>query len=133
MPPQLDTLIICDDVREEMGNKATLVGIYGKHLFFPKNAKFPAGMRQLCLFLRCTGAKGGETVRLRVSRDAQTVFESPESSPVKAPDYPNEYSSISLYLIPFAVESVGDLKFSLYWGNENKPFREEIMQVRLAD
>jgi hypothetical protein len=132
MPPLLDSLIFCDDIREEKGNKITLAGVYGKHLFFPADAKFPAGIRQLCVYLRFTGIRGGETVRLRVSMNDEVIFEAPESSQVKVPDQPNEYAAISMFLIPFGVQNVGDLKFGFYWGKEDRPFREEVLYVRLA-
>lgn len=129
MPPLTDAVIFCDDIREETGNKVTLVGIYGKRLFLPKDAKFPAGIRQLCVYIRLTGVRGGETLRVTVSRDSRTVFELPESAPIKTPNYPDEYSSVSLYLVPFAFESVGEYTFGLYWANQTKPFREEVLQV----
>lgn len=40
----------CDDVRNEIGNKFTLVGCYGDDLLFPT---FPAALSKLCVVVRC--------------------------------------------------------------------------------
>lgn len=132
MPPKLDTVIFCDDFREETGNKGTLVGVYGKRLFLPKDAKFPAGMRSLCIYTRFTNVRGGETIRITVSHKGKVIFESPESTPMKAPPYEDDYSSYVFFLIPFTIEEVGAYEFSLYWGNESISFAEQTLTVLLA-
>lgn len=129
MPPKLDTIIFCDDIRQETGNKLTLVGIYGSHVYLPKDAKFPAGMRQLCAYLRFSGVRGGEKLSLKVERETKVVYESPEPSELRAPNQEDEYSQVGLFLVPFGFESFGNYSFKFFWEKEALLVREVVLRV----
>lgn len=49
MPEILATAIFCDDVREEMGNKHSLMGIYGDNISVPA---FPGAMTKFAIYVR---------------------------------------------------------------------------------
>jgi hypothetical protein len=132
MPPLLDTILFCDDIRQEAGNKLTVVGIYGRHLFLPRDAQFPAGIRQLSIYLRFADVVGGEILRLKVVLGTRIVFEPKEPTLLSVPLHRDEYSSVGLFLVPFAFESFGDYTIQLYWDDEVRPFKEEILTVSPA-
>jgi hypothetical protein len=50
--PKLDYGFICDDIREEVGNKLTLVGLYQDNIFVPK---LPFVFPKLCVLAQVTG------------------------------------------------------------------------------
>lgn len=52
MKPKLNYLILCDDIRQEVGNKVTLVGIYGNQIYVPK---FPFTFPKLCMQISLGG------------------------------------------------------------------------------
>jgi hypothetical protein len=127
MPLQLDAVVFCDDIREEAGSKITLVGVYGKNVYLPRDARFPAGIRQLCIYYRFENARGDERIRIRVTHRGMTIFESPEPAQLRAPKAPDDYSGISLYLIPFGVVGWGDYEFSLYLEGRDEPLSRRTL------
>lgn len=68
--------LYCDDIRQEVGNKQTLVGIYtGNELIF--NGPFPAALPKLCVqatFVYPAG-NGPEDVTIRVLLDSNILVE----------------------------------------------------------
>ena len=61
--PKFEYSIICDDIREEKGNKLTLVGMYQRDIFVPK---FPFSFPKLCFVLSYTGIKGGDSFSMQL-------------------------------------------------------------------
>lgn len=58
--PKHDFTLIADDIRLEMGNKSSLMGVYGDDIIV---ASFPAVLPQLRFFSRLSGGKGACHVR----------------------------------------------------------------------
>lgn len=64
----------CDDVRQEVGNKLSYLGIYGSNLIVPA---FPTALVKLCCIftLRVPAASPPKTVVFRLLRDEDVIFE----------------------------------------------------------
>jgi hypothetical protein len=56
--PKFETGIVCDDIREEIGNKLTLIGIYEQEIFV---SKLPYTFPKLCFFISCKNMKSGDS------------------------------------------------------------------------
>lgn len=54
--PKLKYSLICDDVRHEVGNKVSFIGVYTKDLFIPQT---PFTFPKLCAYLLYEKVKGG--------------------------------------------------------------------------
>src|SRR5262250_1610494 len=104
MPPKLESVIFCDDIRQEAANKSTLVRIYGKYLLMPATTEFPSALRQLCLFIRWTDVVGGEKLLLSCDFGAETIFKAPTPSVMNVPAKVDDYSQTSIYLVPFLLK-----------------------------
>lgn len=76
------TVIYCDDVREELGSKRSLMGVYSDFAFFPE---FPAEIRRLCLFMRVSSDASVEVeeVTVCVKRDDEVIFDDDLSPPAE--------------------------------------------------
>jgi hypothetical protein len=61
--PKLEYAIICDDIREETGNKLSLIGMYQREIFVPK---FPFPFPKLCFFLSYKNVKGGDSFSMQL-------------------------------------------------------------------
>ena len=48
---KLNFIIVCDDIRQEVGNKASFIGIYSKYIFIPS---VPFIFPKLCFAVRCS-------------------------------------------------------------------------------
>jgi len=55
--PKFNFAIICDDIREEIGNKISFMGVYTKDIFVPK---FPFTFPRLCFVMNYENIKGGD-------------------------------------------------------------------------
>ncbi len=130
MPPRLDCIIFCDDIRLESGNKVTLVGIYGSTLFIPADAKFPAALRQFCVFLRWRGIKGGEKIYFDVSYNGDELIKPGNPLELKASrDDQEEYSQTSLFLSAMIFKGFGEYKFRIFLQHHPEPFGEAVLRV----
>ena len=54
--PKFKFSILCDDVRQEVGNKLSFIGVYSKELHIPKT---PFTFPKLCIYLFYEKVKGG--------------------------------------------------------------------------
>lgn len=64
----------CDDVRQEVGNKLSFLGIYGSSLIVPS---FPTTLVKLCcqFSVRVPAAKPPQSVVFKLLRDDEILFE----------------------------------------------------------
>lgn len=70
MPLSVRVSVICDDVRQEMGNKLTLVGLYNDRITFPAGSAPHFGVPKLMSVFIVTGFRG---VRRLAYRHTVTV------------------------------------------------------------
>lgn len=77
--PRFATAIFCDDIRYELGNKVTLVGLYNKDLFVQE---FPAHLSRLAVSLTVDTPieEPFETLGVIVEKGNEVVLEIPTQS-----------------------------------------------------
>lgn len=68
--------IYCDDVRLEVGNKQSLMGIYSSDLFLPE---LPIALPKLCIVVNLVTPidKPWKELTIRVTKDKETLIEAP--------------------------------------------------------
>ncbi len=108
--------IYCDDVRLEVGNKQSLMGIYSSDLFVPE---FPVALPKLCIVVNLVTPidKPLKELTLKVTKDDETLIEvpvtgeqlsEPQSNIIENGEKDNSYRRIgltfTLMLAPFAIE-----------------------------
>lgn len=100
----------CDDVRQELGNKLTLVGCYGPDI---QVAKFPIALPKLCVFAKAiTPANRPFTeLALRIMNGDRPVAEIAASpaelgSPSAQPQEPSKWQIMTavISMVPFVLE-----------------------------
>ena len=62
--PKFEYSMICDDIREEKGNKLTLVGVYPHNILVPN---FPFTFAKLCFLFSYKGVKSGDTFLMQLT------------------------------------------------------------------
>ncbi|MEW6326402.1 MAG: hypothetical protein AB1487_02225 [Thermodesulfobacteriota bacterium] len=109
--------ILCDDVREEVGNKTSLMGIYPESMVFEK---LPAILPKLCLFVMLIKTKK------RIPKFEVTLT-TPRAEPIRnaLPEPPNQQIggnlNLAIVISPFRINSPGEAKFEIYFEEETKP------------
>jgi hypothetical protein len=108
------SVLVCDDVREEVGHKSTLVGVYQSDLCVHEA---PTTLPRLSFFFRAYAASARPFKHLvvRVTRDGEnflTADFAPEALPTPEPGDDGRYHvQIVLQASPFEITTAGELGF----------------------
>ncbi len=110
-------ILLSDDVRQETGNKISLMGIYSDKLIFQK---LPAALPKLCITLFFEGLKEGiPDMRVRVKNPE---MEPNEINVPQKPKKKGENNAISsIHIMPFKANASGNATIEIYFGEEDHP------------
>lgn len=109
-------MVLCDDIREEKGNKFSLIGVYGSSIVVDRT---PAILPKLCLFVMLIGTK-------KNIPNMTIVFKSPNAEPVqqliKMPPDQGVGNNVgaAMTISPFKINSPGDAKFEIHFEGETR-------------
>lgn len=107
---------ICDDIREEIGNKVSLMGIYGDNIVFPI---LPAVMPKLCIYIVLNEVNPEVSVfKIKVISPldgAPIEFNIPSQVDQTSP---NKNARIAIALSPFKIEKTGEARVELSANDE---------------
>lgn len=73
--PKLDFMLICDDIRQEMGGKTSLMGMYDKHIVAPQ---LPFAFPKVCFYTRFSRVMGEYQFSFTIvspSQERKTIIE----------------------------------------------------------
>jgi hypothetical protein len=129
---KLIDFILCDDIRMEMGNKSSLMGVYDATIEFfvtpDKKNTWPKKMR-IGIYARLKA----EGQKLDISRfELKSIFNGKESLIQKGLfNPPPDYKNINMAIIhnAFVFENEGTMKFVIYLYND----KEEIVDTIYPD
>jgi len=129
--------IYCDDIRQEVGGKTTLVGIYSGHCFVNT---IPCALPKLCISLSLSSPKsqpiksinaigsfaGNEIINMALNEEQITQLVAPNSTP--------ERKGVMVVLLavmsPFNVPAAGKLTLDLKVDGE--PIECEALVIEIA-
>ncbi len=120
--------ILCDDVRNEVGNKLSLIGIYTKDIIFKE---MPAIYSKLCFVIFIKGLK-------ELFTDVKVILKSPESDDIvmnmKVPPDASLNSDLVLTwaISPFRAKATGQAKFSIYFGGAKSPSLIHKFEIKVT-
>jgi hypothetical protein len=120
--------ILCDDIRQEMGNKISLMGIYGKEVIIPD---IPFVFPKLCIWLMA------KEVQLEI-RDLRVIVTTPQCDPIildlPAPTHKKipQDIQIGIAIAPINVNGEGEAKIEIFQKEELKPFISHRFNLRKA-
>lgn len=121
--------IICDDIREEMGNKLSLMGLYDESILVDS---IPARLAKLCMFQRWTELDPPpERVKIELRGDAigKTFVATAEASPEKF-DKSKSRAQLLIRFAPVDLTSEGTLEFRTFLANSDSPTHTHTVEVR---
>jgi hypothetical protein len=128
--------IFCDDVRNEIGNKFTLVGCYGPDMLL---ASFPAVLPKLGILARAITPADHPfqklTLRLWLNSDLLGEVDVPLSEATKASEKPTDTKWLSVQAVMLAspVLLQGPGEFRLEADTEEGAVRGSKLRARLMD
>lgn len=109
-------VVLCDDIREETGNKRSLMGVYSDNLIL-KNV--PATLPKICLYIMLGGIKR-QFENIHVTTKLPKL--EPHSFELKALPLINVGQNMSMGIVisPFKVQSQGNARFEIRLDNDEK-------------
>jgi hypothetical protein len=119
--PKLEYAIICDDIRQEIGNKLTFVGVYQDQIIVPS---FPFTFAKLCFFIQYTDIEGGDQFSLELHDPLDRIIDKPTDVVVPARQKTGKMRIFGIYS-PIRIEKEGlyHLRISI---NENEKWKLKI-------
>lgn len=117
-------IIVCDDIRREIGNKPSLMGVYAGNLILARSPegdpKWPVALRMgfFIRFLKEPGDIQPNDFMVEFIRDG-IVFDKVEGKVIAAAD-PENNISIALVNTAFKIMGVGPISFRIKFSKEGK-------------
>ena len=125
--PKFKNLIICDDIRAEVGNKVSLMGVYAKDIFVPK---FPYTFPKLCFFVNYDYVKSGDTFSVELLNPSGKRV----SNAIKgeAPKNITGYVTFQLHAFfsPLNVEKEGNFTLRMIINDDQKSKKEIVFGIK---
>jgi hypothetical protein len=110
-------LVLCDDIRDEAGNKRSLMGIYSDNIIFKS---VPAALPKICLYIALRGIKRDFKsihIRTRFPKTKSQSFEIKELPPINL----GKNVSLGIIVSPFKTEAQGNARFEICFDDDDKP------------
>ena len=126
---QHDLTIICDDIRQEVGRKLSLIGIYSEAIIV---SKVPARLAKLCIFQRWKGSDQPRSFRLEVKGSAlPATFAAVGTRDEEHYNSAVTHAQLMVSFAPFDILAAGDCQFITYLGDAENPSHVHNFVVRV--
>jgi hypothetical protein len=124
--PEVTYWLSCDDVRQEVNGKITLVGVYGEDILLPS---LPQRMPQYCILMFISNFTESNNISFRIESPKGEKIASLELAP--PPDKKQETSRALIYLSPWEWKEAGKYKLIAKIGDSAEKIFGHI-DVKLA-
>lgn len=119
----------CDDIRHELGNKISLIGIYGADLLVPE---VPAIIPKLCIYAQLYGELDktfDDRVELKVTLNDEVIATS-VSTPATSSLKPRQFQKIGAQIViaPFIIEEECILRVFAYY--KDQEYKSSALKIR---
>lgn len=117
--PNISGVIVCDDIREELHNKKSLIGIYGDKIFLPY---LPFVFPKFCIYIQCYNVLDGDSLRVEIQDPKDKVIANSGETKVNAPKGKKGYSKIDLGAIfsPLKISEDGTYNIRIVFNGDDK-------------
>lgn len=120
--PKFEYAIVCDDIRQEIGNKLTFVGVYQDQIIVPA---FPYTFPKLCFFIQYADIKEGDQFLLELKDPSNEIIDKAIDIVVPAGQKTDKMRIFGIYS-PIRVEKEGRYTLGITVnGNEKK--KDEVV------
>lgn len=117
---KLEALLICDDIRQEVGGKQSLMGLYSDAIIFeatPEGLPAWPKLMKLSFFIRLSfnaddEIQQGTTFSFSFKRGDEAVEIARGPITIPGPAH-SRYASLSIMANPFVINGPGEMTFSL--------------------
>ena len=127
--PKFNYAIICDDIRQEVGNKFSLIGIYLKEIIV---SKFPITLPKLCFAIEYENIVGGDKFSIELTDPSGKRLGGLVEG--EAPEKIEGYArfQINAAFSPLIAKDKGDYKLAIVINKDKKKKKEIIFSIKKA-
>jgi len=124
--PKLDYHLICDDIRREIGNKSSLIGIHpGNVILIP----IPSVIPKLCFHLVFSHLKSGDNLEIQLLGPDNKKIMSIDN--IKVPEKPGlRLGVFEVGFIGINVKKEGTYRLVIVFGEEEKTEQELKIEIK---
>jgi len=119
--PKFEYSIICDDIRQEIGNKMTFVGVYQDLIIVQQ---IPVALPKLCFYVQYKDIRAGDQFKLKLADPSDKIMEKPIEITVPAKQKPGKMRIFGAFS-PLKIEEAGQYTLTIIV-NGNKQKKQEI-------
>jgi len=124
--PKFEYAIICDDIRQEIGNKLTFVGTYQDLIIVPK---LPYTFPKLCFFVQYKDIKAGDRFLLELTDPSNKIIDKAINITVPAGQKPSKMRIFGVFS-PIKVDKEGRYTLSITVNDNEKKKQEIVFSVK---
>lgn len=119
-PPELKYTLICDDIRNEIGNKRSLIGVYSGSIIVPR---LPYAFPKLCFHLAFRGLRSGDIIKARLLDSHKTEVLKLSENKVDLPETTQDLKCIiEMGIIGLLIKKGGTHSLEFVLGDAKQPF-----------
>lgn len=124
--PKFEYTIICDDIRQEIGNKLTFVGTYQDLIIV---SKLPYTFPKLCFFVQYKDVRAGDRFLLELTDPSNKIIDKAININVPAGQEVGKMRLLGIFS-PIKVEKEGRYTLSITVNDNEKKKQEIVFTVR---
>jgi Family of unknown function (DUF6941) len=122
--------IICDDIRQEISNKLSFIGIYGKDIFV---SKIPFTFPKLCFAILYKDIKGEDPFSIELITPSGRQLGKTINGSVPKEIKGNIYFNMFAIFSPLTIRQEGSHKLVITFNNDTKTKREVEFVIKKPD
>ncbi|MDO8432837.1 MAG: hypothetical protein Q7S58_10570 [Candidatus Binatus sp.] len=126
---QHDFTIICEDIRQEIGRKLSLMGMYDEAIIFKR---VPARLAKLCMYQRWSGSDQPQKARVLLRGSALSgsfVAHGARDLEHYNPDV--KRANVMIVFAPLDVVDVGEIELVTYFDESDLPSHTHRIEIRV--
>ncbi len=124
--PKFEYSIICDDIRQEIGNKLTFVGTYQDQIIV---SQLPYSFPKLCFFVQYKDIRAGDQFSLELNGPSNKIIDKAINITVPAGQKVGKMRLFGIFS-PLTVEKEGRYTLSITVNDNEKKKQEIVFTVR---
>ncbi|HCL3802833.1 hypothetical protein ACEP1S_17610 [Pseudomonas aeruginosa] len=135
MSRQISTLY-CDDIRHELGKKASYIGCYSGTLYVPQ---FPTTLSKLCIFLKATTPSTDPfgKLKVRIALNDRVIGEQDvetDNEEDSEPDGKKRLQVVRIHFVfsPFRIKQEGIIRLTLT-DERGEEYRDANLRIEVAE
>lgn len=129
--PKVVHTIICDDIREERGNKITFVGAYGQDIF---TTKIPFIFPKLCFVNFVRDIKSGDSISIKLINPSGKRLGKiiTHTFPKNGADHESKTAIFAIFS-PLNIQEEGLHKLKIIFNDDGKSKNEFAFNIKVAE